>query len=393
MSDTRAAAVPDINVLVVDDIEQNRLAMKALIERPGVRVLNAASGVEALELLLDHEVALALLDVQMPEMDGFELAQLMRGSERTRAVPIIFVTAAPIDTQRSFRGYEAGAVDFLYKPLDPNILCSKVNVFVELYAGRRQLHTRMIELESALSLNELMVAVLTHDLRTPLSAIALTSEVLLRTAADENVRQNALRLKSSSARMARMIAQLLDFSRIRSGTLRLEPRRADIGQIFSNAIAEMRQVAPEARIELRAEGDLVATLDNDRMTQVVSNLLSNAVQHGTPGGTVAVAIDGHQPDLVRVEVTNQGSITPEVQSRLFEPFRTDTAGTDGLGLGLYIVAQFVKAHGGAVFANARQEGRVAFGFTIPRRQANEGGKESETRWSVMGPTRRARASH
>jgi two-component system sensor histidine kinase/response regulator len=376
MSDTRASTAPDINILVVDDVEQNRVAMQALIERPGVRVLNAASGVEALELLLDNEVALALLDVQMPEMDGFELARLMRGSERTRAVPIIFVTAAPLDTQRSFRGYEAGAVDFLYKPLDSNVLASKVNVFVELYAGRRQLHTRMIELESALSLNEMMVAVLTHDLRTPLSAIALTAEVLLRTGTDDTVRQSAVRLKSSAARMSRMIAQLLDFSRIRSGTLRLEPRRVDLGQIFSNAVTEMQQAVPEARIEVQAEGDLAATLDQDRITQVVSNLISNAVQHGAPGGTVRVSIDGHQGEMVRVEVANPGSISDEVQARLFEPFRTTTAGNDGLGLGLYIVSQFVKAHHGSVFVNPCQKGCVVFGFTIPRHQPMKGAREA-----------------
>ncbi len=361
----------DINVLVVDDVEQNRMAMHALIERPGVRVLGAASGIEALELLLQHVVALALLDVQMPGMDGFELAELMRGSERTRAVPIIFVTAAPMDAQRSFRGYEAGAVDFLYKPLDPGMLRSKVNVFVELCAQRHELHRRMTELENALSLNEMMVAVLTHDLRTPLSAIALTAEVMLRTSQEDTVRQNATRLKSSAARMSRMIAQLLDFSRIRSGTLRLEARRVDLGEILASVITEMRQAEPDARIEMRIEGDVSATLDHDRMAQAVSNLISNAVRHGTPGGTVKVTIDGRQRDRLRVEVANPGSISTQAGARLFEPFRADTAGSDGLGLGLYIVARFVAAHEGSVFVNAGQEGRVVFGFTVPRRQSVE----------------------
>src|SRR5580698_6967122 len=125
-----------IKCLLVDDLEENLLALSALLASPDVEILTARSGREALELLLVHEVALALLDVQMPEMDGFELAELMRGAERTRFVPIIFVTAGGWDSGRLFRGYEAGAVDFLYKPLDPVLLGQKVATFAELHRQR-----------------------------------------------------------------------------------------------------------------------------------------------------------------------------------------------------------------------------------------------------------------
>src|SRR5580692_812235 len=110
-----------VKCLLVDDLEENLLALSALLRRDGVEVLQARSGPEALELLLVHDVALAFLDVQMPDMDGFQLAELMRGSERTKQVPIIFVTAGARDTQRLFKGYDSGAVDFLYKPLEPHI--------------------------------------------------------------------------------------------------------------------------------------------------------------------------------------------------------------------------------------------------------------------------------
>src|SRR6202789_2430152 len=118
-----------IKCLLVDDLEENLLALSSVLVRADVEVLTARSGSEALELLLVHEVALAFLDVQMPEMDGFELAELMRGSDRTRHVPIIFVTAGVRDQYRLFKGYETGAVDFLYKPIDPHILKSKADVF------------------------------------------------------------------------------------------------------------------------------------------------------------------------------------------------------------------------------------------------------------------------
>jgi CheY-like chemotaxis protein len=145
-----------INFLLVDDLEENLLALEALLQREGLTCLKARSGEEALELLLVHDVALALLDVQMPGMDGFELAEFMRGAMRTRHVPIIFLTAADRDSHLALRGYAAGAVDYLTKPFDPWVLRAKVSVFVELWTMTQQLaaqsdlvRTRETELRAA----------------------------------------------------------------------------------------------------------------------------------------------------------------------------------------------------------------------------------------------------
>src|ERR1700744_6228523 len=128
-----------VNFLLVDDLEENLPALEALLQRDGLVCLKARSGEEALELLLVHDVALALLDVQMPGMDGFQLAEFMRGSARASHIPIIFVTAGSADSQRRFRGYEPGAVDFLQKPIEADVLRSKVGVFCDLYRQRRQI--------------------------------------------------------------------------------------------------------------------------------------------------------------------------------------------------------------------------------------------------------------
>lgn len=128
-----------VKVLAVDDVPENLIALEALLAEEGLELLTAASGMEALELLLVHDVALALLDVQMPAMDGFELAELMRGTERTRRVPIIFLTAVATDERRRFRGYETGAVDYLLKPVDPQIVRNKVEIFVELARQRQEI--------------------------------------------------------------------------------------------------------------------------------------------------------------------------------------------------------------------------------------------------------------
>jgi two-component system cell cycle response regulator len=145
-------------VLVVDDLEDNLLTTQVLLERPGLVVLTSSSADGALDLLAQHEVALALLDVQMPRVNGFELAERMRTDDRTRSVPIIFITANRIDPTRTFQGYAAGAVDFLIKPVDTRVLESKVGVFVELYHQRRQLRERNAELERLLRINQTMSA-------------------------------------------------------------------------------------------------------------------------------------------------------------------------------------------------------------------------------------------
>jgi two-component sensor histidine kinase len=160
-----------VSFLLVDDLEENLLSLEALLRRENLSLLKARSGDEALELLLEHEVALALIDVQMPGLNGFELAELMRGNERTRAIPIIFVTAGSADSQRRFRGYEAGAVDFIQKPIESDILRSKAGVFFDLFRQRQQIADQRDELEvQAEALREAgrrkdeFLVTLTHDL-------------------------------------------------------------------------------------------------------------------------------------------------------------------------------------------------------------------------------------
>ncbi|MFT3859550.1 MAG: hybrid sensor histidine kinase/response regulator [Aquabacterium sp.] len=371
MSSSQPLSSSSIHVLVVDDVAQNLVAMEALLRSDTVKVLTARSGNEALELLLDHDVALALLDVQMPEMDGFTLAELMRGAQRTRHVPIIFLTASPSDPVRSFQGYESGAVDFLNKPVDPLVIRSKVQVFVELYRQRQLLHARNAELERVLKLNETMIAVLSHDLRTPLAAIMMYAEAL-RMTPDSQVAKTGDRVRHSARRMAHMIDQLLDFSRIRSDVIRPERQQIDLGVIASRVVEELRQAHPEARLDLELQGDLKAVLDGGRMAQVLANLAGNAIVHGEAGQPVQVVIDGRAPPSLHLCVRNAGRIPDDLLPRIFEPFKREAGQlSQGLGLGLYIVDQFVRAQGGQVQAINTEAGAM-FDIVIPRHAALDG---------------------
>jgi signal transduction histidine kinase len=354
---------------VVDDLEENLVALKALLDAPDVEVLQAQSGMRALELLLEHDVAVALLDVQMPEMDGFELAELMRGSERTRHVPILFLTAGLSDEQRQFKGYESGAVDFLQKPIQPIVLRSKLEVFFQLYRQRRQLARELAERNRTLQLQEMFTAVLGHDLRSPLSAVVFAA-AMLEKHADPAVRAQGEMIGQVSWRMSRMIADLLDMARIRlAGGVAIARAPLDLAPLLQRVRAEVCAAHAEASVEIVTRGDLYGEWDEDRMVQVLHNLIGNALRHGEPGATVTVTVDGTDAAVVDVAVENRGSVPATVVESLFDPFaggRERRAGA-GLGLGLYIVKSLVAAHGGSVALRPSAPGTTVFGFRLPRR--------------------------
>jgi two-component system, sensor histidine kinase and response regulator len=351
-----------VKFLLVDDLEENLIALEALLERDDLVLLKAHSGAEALELLLAHDVALALIDVQMPEMDGFEVAELMRGVERTRHVPIIFVTAGMRENEGVFQGYGAGAVDFLFKPIDPRILRHKSETFFQLYRQRQAL-------QETLRLNEELMAVVGHDLRNPLEVILMTAEVMSSTTSDPAVLKNAQRLHRSGTRMRKIIDELLDVSRARlGGGIPLVRRPVDLLAIAKTSVAEAEVAHPERRIELHPSGDLQGEWDANRLEQVLSNLIGNALRHGTQGTEVVVRLVGG-PSGVMLEVFNQGCIPPETLPRIFEPFqasRESRAQGGGLGLGLYIVQQIVLAHDGTIAVSSETGCGTTMRVTLPR---------------------------
>ncbi|MFL6637787.1 MAG: response regulator [Paraburkholderia graminis] len=357
-----------VNILIVDDIAHNITALKALLTRPDVAVLVADSGTAALDLLLKHEVALAILDVNMPGMNGFELAALMRGSPRTSHVPIIFLTATAQDASRTFRGYEAGAVDFLYKPFDPRILQSKVDVFVQLEQQKRQLAAQLVTTRQMLEANEMLMAVLSHDLRTPLGAVLASAEYLMRTAADQQSATVAARVKNSSLRMARMVDQLLNLARLQGGRLPLQPRSIELATLCRSVIDEFASRENGKRILFTSRSNTAGAWDTDLVWQAVSNLVSNALHHGA-AGDVNVEVDGEAADFVRLKVANRGVIPPEVFPHLFKAFGPNNNGSrsrEGLGLGLHIVHEIARMHGGTVDVKSDESGGTVFTIELPR---------------------------
>ena len=384
-------------LLIVDDLPENLLALEALIKREDRIVYKALSADEALSLLLQHEFAMAILDVQMPGMNGFELAELMRGTEKTKNIPIVFVSAAGRELNYAFKGYESGAVDFLHKPLDIHAVKSKVNVFVDLYrqskamkqqvealeqsrreqeALLKQLQATQNELEQAVRMRDDFMSIVAHELRTPLNGLILETQLRKMHLARDNAAAFTLdkmhamvdRDERQIKSLIRLIEDMLDVSRIRTGKLSIRTSQFDLVKLVSNLLQNFApQIdAAETAVTFTADQPVVGNWDEFRIEQVISNLLTNALRYGGEG-TIDVRVFT-QDGQARVEVQDRGiGISEENQRRIFQQFERVSAKTvvAGLGLGLFISEQIVTAHGGSITVESRIGEGALFRVCLP----------------------------
>jgi len=370
-----------IKVLLVDDLEENLLALEALLQREGIQLVKATSGDQALELLLAEDVALALLDVQMPGMDGFQLAEFMRGNARVRHVPIIFVTAGSAEQQRRFRGYEAGAVDFIQKPIEPDILRMKTEIFVELYQQRERVRRQRDELDAhAMALkaadqrkNEFL-AVLGHELRNPIMALNAGLKLLERAGEPGDAASLRERMAIQVFHLSRLVEDLLDVSRIDQGKIALRLERVLLKTVLDSAIDTSRPKIDAGGHVFTFEEpteDLWVSADFTRLSQIVSNLLTNAAKYTPSGGAIQLrAIAG--PDYVEIAVSDNGvGISEDMQGRVFDLYtqvnRPDNRPSEGLGIGLALVRQLVDLHKGDIRVESGGAGAGScFTVRLPR---------------------------
>ena len=366
-SDTTSASC--VKCLIVDDTPENLVALEALLRQDGLQILQAHSGAEALELLLKNDdIALALLDVQMPEINGFELAEMIRGRERTRHIPLIFITAGSHNLDWQFKGYESGAVDFLYKPVHPHVLASKAEVFFTLHRQKQALARELTARTEALRINDMFMAVLSHDLRTPLASVTAAAGALVRELPDGKPGALADRVLTSARRMGGMVEDLLDITRIRQhGGLSLRPSALELDALCARAIAELGDLHGKS-IELKTQGNTKGEWDSERLSQLLTNLLGNAVRHGTAEQPVRLLLDGSHASHVCIDICNGGCIPPELLPVVFQPFRggeSRNGRQEGLGLGLFIAKSIVDSHHGSIAVQSAN-GQTSFSVNLPR---------------------------
>ncbi|MDN5350166.1 MAG: hypothetical protein PWQ54_1562 [Bacteroidales bacterium] len=363
------------NILIVDDRPENLLTLEGILENENLNIIKASSGNEALAILLEQNISLVLMDVQMPGMDGFEVAEIMRSNDRTKYIPIIFITAISKQRQHIFKGYESGAVDYLYKPLDLEILQSKIKAFIDFFQHKnaleettRKLSKTVAELneakriaEEATTAKSAFLATMSHEIRTPLNGIIGMAELGLM---DEEIgslqRERLLDIKTSGESLLEIINEILDISKIEADKLELEEIEFSIREVIEKVVNLLSVKIFQEKLEFVCEidPDIPDILIGDplRIRQILINLLSNAIKF-TEEGTVAIHVKmlEHIEEQISLEFAVEDSgigIPEDKQAYLFDSYtQAETSTTrkhGGTGLGLSISQRLVNLMGGKI---------------------------------------------
>lgn len=390
-----------INILLVDDNLANLQALETILQAPDRNLVRASSGSAALKFLLDKDAAVILLDVRMPDIDGLETAAMIRGRERTRDIPIIFLTAYESGGVRHIaEGYALGAVDYITKPIEPAALKSKVAVFVELYRKTEQIkhlyadlkrHAAALEqeiadrkraekeraesllraqsaqakAEEANRLKDEFLAIVSHELRAPLTAMLGWVTLVRGKRLDKEGKERALETVERNARtQKKLVEDLLDVSSIVTGNFSLDIEPTNILHVVESAVESVRPEAEAKGVCLQKTLDpavYMFEIDPNRFQQVIWNLVQNAVKFTPAGGAVEVRLR-YPKGQAEIEVVDTGvGIAPEFLPFVFDRFRqangSITRKHGGLGLGLAIVRSLVEMHGGKVGVESAGEGQ------------------------------------
>ncbi|CAI2718631.1 response regulator [Nitrospina watsonii] len=376
------------HILIVDDVEANLIALESLLDDLSCHIIRADSGKEALSRVLEHEFALILLDVQMPNMDGYETASLIRGIEKTRFIPIIFVTASSKEEPYVFKGYQRGAVDYLYKPLNPIILKSKVSVFLDLFNQRsliqKQSNDLELEMKETQRLKEIadnanqakseFLSRMNHEIRTPLNAIFGYAQIMKL---DEKIltprqRNGVEGIYRAGQHLMRLIDNVLDLAKIESGNISLHIQEFDLVEIMLDISVMFESGCKAAGIQFSIEGialDEPCWLlgDDQKLKQVLINLVGNATKFTEEGSiTIQVKHLGNSAFQFSVKDTGKG-IPKEKQGKVFEAFQQAEIGQSkgGTGLGLAISKKFVELMSGELKLVSEENKGSCFYFSIP----------------------------
>jgi signal transduction histidine kinase len=377
---TSTTRIDRVNILLVDDQPAKLLSYETILSSLGETLITVTSATEALDCLLKNEIAVVLVDVCMPELDGYELAAMIRQHPRFQQTAIIFVSAVMLNDLDRLRGYECGAVDYVPVPVVPEILRAKVSVFAELYRKTRALERLNAELEQRVAertaaleattaaLQEAdrrkdeFLAMLAHELRNPLAPIR-TAVQLLRLKELKSEQRSRARdvIERQVEHLVTLIDDLLDVSRITRGMITLQREPVLVGAIVARAIETTRPLIDANQHELALElPDELITLDGDktRLVQVLANILHNATKFMDPGGRIHLRVS-RESSHVAISISDTGiGISQELLPRIFDLFTQVHSKAErsqgGLGIGLALVRRLTEMHGGTV--TARSEG-------------------------------------
>ena len=357
--------VRPVKLLIVDDRPENIISLESILEGPGREILKAESGNEALRIALKEDIAVMLLDVQMPEMDGFEVARLLKENSKTRDISIIFVTALSKEERYTMQGYEEGAVDYLHKPLDGNVVKAKVAVFEKLYRQKIELRENAERLESLNKQLGEFVYIVSHDLKAPLRGLASLASFMEEELGAEpkaEVVDLLNMMKSRTARMQQLIDGILHYSRMANN--RVDREDVDLNELI-NSIIDL--ISPASNVAIETPDNLPVILaERVKLHEVLQNLIINGIKYNDKAEIrIKIAFEDNGSHY-RFHVTDNGiGIRPEHQEKIFGIFQTlqPKDQCESTGIGLTIVKKIIEQQEGAVTIASEVGSGTTFSFT------------------------------
>lgn len=419
--DNKQVSKSDIKILVVDDREDNLFSIEAILEKDAYTIVKANSGRAALKILLnEHDFSLILMDVQMPDLNGFETATIIYERDKLKSIPVIFITAYSNDEDHAFRGYKMGGVDYIYKPINSDLLRAKVAVFVELYRKNRQLlmqekklltaniamqkevEERKISEEKVQQLNRQLILnnqhlvqmneeldqfayMASHDLQEPLRKIQIFSDkILMQQNLDEDATKYFSKIINASSRMQSLINNLLDFSR---HTVSLSDfKKTDLNQTIKEVLIELELEIEKNKVRVNYDDLPVISSSPGLMQQLFFNLLSNAIKFRKKAVPLVVEIKSekldesaltkwsngpHTGDYYKITVSDNGIGFDQKESQeIFKVFKRlhNYQDFEGTGVGLSICKKIVDKHGGFITAESELGQGSSFIIILPATQ-------------------------
>lgn len=398
-------------VLIVDDRPENIFAMKKTLKKVDADLFTATSGNEALGATLNNDFALVLLDVQMPGMNGYEVAEILRKEEATKHIPIIFITAIDRDEEREIKGYDSGAVDYIFKPINARVLLGKVNVFIELCQSRQKLQQynyelelkvkkrtkqlvehrdnleKLVELaENANRLKDQFLDMVSHELRTPLTTMLGPLGIIIEELKGLNLPENAkdaekmaILAKESADLMLLIVEDLLCVTRLRAGKIEFHCEPKSVASLVRQGVEVNAGLTEKhgAEFVLGYLPDTSIMVDPQRFAQIMTNLLSNAAKYGITEKNKQVTVSSvRRENTVRVLVEDKGpGIPKDFQPYVFDKFAiadsSDVREKGGLGLGMLITKGLVECMGGEIGLESKPGMGATFWVQFPELKIQE----------------------
>lgn len=363
-------------ILLVDDKPENLYSLENMLMSDDLLIRKAYSGQEALKMAFEEDFSLILLDVQMPDMDGFEVAHMLKSTRRTRKIPVLLVTALNKERHYMLRGLDEGAVDYLFKPLDPDITKAKVKTLLTLFSQQRELEEMNKRLQQLNDEKNYMLGVASHDLRNPIGNI-ITLAGFIQSETSDNLQPQHKEyleiIQRSGKELIQLINDVLDISQLEAGKRILEMKEIVMMDLFEIVIAENKAHADRKDIQLHYsinDESMKFTADYLQMKQILNNLVSNAIKFSHAGKSVELTCNCRD-GFIHMSVIDQGQGIPADEINLiFKPFITSsvrsTGGEKSTGLGLVITKKLIEQHGGTLTVESECGKGSVFSIILPQ---------------------------